>query len=70
MLLEMLASERAGEPALYVGYFGRDQTASSLIELLMSRWAGADYVTLTDYGRHVAESLAARLVERHPLFVS
>lgn len=68
MLLELLASERAGEAALNVSMFGRDHVASHLCDLHMSQWISADYVTLTEYGRHVAESLAARLVDQQPTF--
>jgi hypothetical protein len=65
MLLEMLASERAGEEALYVGaMLGRDRTASSLCRLRMSDWVDAESVIFTDFGRHVAETLATRLVDR------
>ena len=65
MLLEMLASERAGEDALYVGpTFGRDRTASSLCRLRMSDWVDAQNILFTYYGRHVAETLATRLVDR------
>lgn len=65
MLLEMLASERAGEDALLVGaVMGRDRTASSLCRLRMSDWVDAQNIIFTDYGRHVAESLATRIVDR------
>jgi len=65
MLLEMLASERAGEDALYVGHaLGRDRTASGLCRLRMSDWVDEQNIIFTDYGRHVAESLATRLVDR------
>jgi hypothetical protein len=63
MLLEMLASERSGEDALFVGaYFGRDDIADSLCDLDMSYWVNPQEVVLTHLGRHVAESLARRLV--------
>ena len=42
MLLEALASERAGEDWLHVGHWGRDRVASSLHELAMADWAGED----------------------------
>lgn len=65
MLLEMLASERAGEDALHVGsMLGRDRTASSLCRLRMSDWIDAHSIIFTDLGRHVAETLATRLVDR------
>lgn len=63
MLLEMLASERAGEDALYVGeQFGRNGTARRLVELRMTRWVARDRIVFTAYGRHLAESLASRLI--------
>ena len=63
MLLEMLASERAGEEALVIGqHFGRDETAASLSELGLASWVGTDEAVLTGLGRHVAESFARRLV--------
>jgi hypothetical protein len=65
MLLEMLASERSGEDALHVGpIFGRDRVASSLCRLRMSDWVDAENIVFTEYGRHVAETLATRLVDR------
>jgi hypothetical protein len=65
MLLEMLASERAGEDALYVGRtLGRDRTASGLCRLRMTDWVDEQNIIFTDYGRHVAETLATRLVDR------
>lgn len=65
MLLEMLASERAGEDALHVGhYLGRDRTASSLCRLRMADWVDDEQIVFTMLGRHVAESLASRLVSR------
>jgi hypothetical protein len=65
MLLEMLASERSGEEALHVGeLFDRDRIALELCALEMSRWVSLDHVVFTEYGRHVAEALAARLVDR------
>jgi hypothetical protein len=65
MLLEMLASERSGEDALYVGHaLGRDRTASGLCRLRMSDWVDAQSIIFTDLGRHVAETLATRLVDR------
>jgi hypothetical protein len=71
MLLEMLASERSGEDALHVGeHFDRDRTAIALCELSMSRWVSLDHVVFTSYGRHVAEALAARLLDRERAFVS
>ena len=63
MLLEMLAGERAGEEALYVGeQFGRHGTARGLCELRMVVWVARDHVAFTAFGRHVAESLANRLI--------
>jgi hypothetical protein len=71
MLLEMLASERSGEAALHVGeLFDRDRTALALCELELSRWISIEHVVFTDYGRTVAESLAARLVDREHLLAS
>lgn len=65
MLPEMLASERSGEDALYVGHMlGRDRTASGLCRLRMSDWVDEQNVIFTDFGRHVAETLATRLVDR------
>ncbi len=65
MLLEMLASERSGESALYVGrYFGRDRTASSLCRLRLADWVDEDEIIFTEQGRWLAESLATRLVDR------
>jgi hypothetical protein len=63
MLLEMLASERAGEDALHVGeQFGRNVTAHRLVDLRMTRFCAQDCVVFTSYGRHLAESLACRLI--------
>lgn len=67
MLLEMLASERAGEDALHVGEdevgeHGRHRTACRLVDLRMTRLLGLDRVVFTAYGRHLAESLACRLI--------
>ncbi len=63
MLLELLASERAGEDALVVGnHFGRDDIAASLCALELAEWVGPDEAVLTGLGRHVAESLARRLL--------
>jgi hypothetical protein len=65
MLLEMLASERSGEEALVVGaLFGREQIAESLRVLGMCVWVGPDEICFTRLGRHVAESLALRLIAR------
>ncbi len=65
MLLEMLASEREGEHAILVGSFmGRDRTASSLCRLRMADWIDEDEIAFTEQGRWLAESLAARLVDR------
>jgi len=65
MLLEMLASERAGEEALFVGrYLGRDGTAGELCGLSMSAWVDEQRVVFTVYGRHIAEAFASRLVGR------
>lgn len=67
MLLEMLASERAGEDALFVGEsFGRDEIAEDLCGLELAAWISHDDVVFTDVGRHVAESLARRLVRADP----
>ena len=66
MLLEMLASERAGEAALHVGEqhgdLGRHLTARRLVDLRMTRFFAVDRVVFTAYGRHLAESLACRLI--------
>lgn len=63
MLLEMLASERAGEDSLHVGeQYGRNTTARRLVDLRMTRWSARDCVVFTSYGRHLAESLACRLI--------
>lgn len=65
MLLELLTSERAGEDALYVGtMMGRDRTASGLCRLRLSDWVDEHNIIFTDHGRHVAEALATRLVDR------
>ena len=65
MLLEMLASERAGEDALFVGrHLGRDRIASGLCRLRMSDWVDEQCIVFTAHGRHVAETLATRLVDR------
>ncbi len=64
MLLEMLASERAGEAALNVRNFGRRGIARGLIEEQMARSAGPDEIVFTEMGRLVAESLARRIVDR------
>jgi hypothetical protein len=65
MLLEMLASERSGEAALYVGEQPvREDTAATLVELWMSEWISSDAVAFTPYGRYVAEALVDRLVDR------
>lgn len=69
MLLELLTSERAGEEALRVGpIMGRDRTASGLCRLRMSDWVDEENIIFTDYGRHVAEALATRLVDRTAYF--
>lgn len=63
MLLELLASERAGEDALRVGtYPGRALVARTLSTMKMAWWCDQEHVVLTELGRHVAESLAQRLV--------
>ena len=62
MLLEMLASERAGELALHVGHYGRDRVARSLVELTMADWIGDDHLVFVPLGRQVAEMLAARII--------
>lgn len=65
MLLEALTSERAGEDALFVGHhLGRDRIASGLCRLRVSDWVDDSHIVLTEYGRHLAESLATRLVDR------
>jgi hypothetical protein len=65
MLLELLTSERAGEDALYVGpRLGRDRTASGLCRLRMADWVDEQHIIFTEYGRHVAETLATRMVDR------
>ena len=70
MLLEMLASERCGESALHVGeLFDRDRIAIELCELAMSRWISLDHVVFTDYGRHVAELLASRMLDTEHMAV-
>jgi hypothetical protein len=63
LLLELLASERAGEDVLHVGYFGRDQVAESLCDLGLFEWVSDVHVGLTEHGRWISESLAARIVE-------
>ncbi|MCH9685768.1 MAG: hypothetical protein K0V04_30325 [Deltaproteobacteria bacterium] len=61
----MLASERSGEDSLFVGtYLGRDEIASVLCRLRMSDWVDPQRIIFTDVGRHVAEGLATRLVDR------
>jgi len=63
MLLEMLASERAGEVALHVGeWFGRNAIAQELCRLRMSEWVDDRHVAFTAVGRGVAEALAERLM--------
>ncbi len=63
MLLELLASERAGEEALRVGpYLGRAAIARALSSVDMADWCDDEHVVLTELGRHVAEALAERLV--------
>lgn len=64
MLLEMLASERAGESALNVRNFGRRGIARVLIDEEMARGTGPDEIVFTTMGRLVAESLARRIVDR------
>lgn len=69
LLLEMLASERDGESALWVGrMFGRDRAASHLCRMRLADWVDEQEVVFTDEGRWLAETLAARLVDRlaHP----
>ena len=66
MLLEALTSERAGEDAMFVGrHLGRDRIASGLCRLRTSDWVDESHIILTEYGRHLAERLATRLVDRH-----
>jgi hypothetical protein len=63
MLLEMLASERAGEDALHVGpHFGRGGIAQRLCAIDMSEWVDDEHVVFTWVGRCVAEILASHLV--------
>ena len=64
MLLEMLASERAGELALHVAHYGRGRVAESLAELAMAEWVADNQVVFTELGRWLAEALAERLVYR------
>jgi hypothetical protein len=64
MLLEMLASERAGELSLHVRQYGRTRVAASLVELAMAEWVADDEVVFTDLGHWLAEALAERLVLR------
>jgi hypothetical protein len=65
MLLELLTSERAEEDALFVGHtMGRDRTASGLCRLRLTDWVDEQNIILTDYGRHVAESMVTRMVDR------
>ena len=64
MLLEMLASERAGEISLHVAHYGRSRVADSLEELAMAEWVADKEIVFTDLGRWLAESLAERLVRR------
>ena len=64
MLLEMLASERAGEVSLHVAHYGRSRVADSLEELAMAEWVGDKEIVFTELGRWLAEALAERLVRR------
>ncbi|MCX4240689.1 hypothetical protein [Paraliomyxa miuraensis] len=65
MLLELLTSERAGEDALFVGHtMGRDRTASGLCRLRLTDWVDEQNIIFTDYGRHVAEAMVTRMVDR------
>jgi hypothetical protein len=67
MLLELLASERAGEPSLRVGdRSGRGATAEQLCRLHLMRWVDRAHVVFTDLGRHLAEGLADRLLGPAP----
>lgn len=69
MLLEMLASERSGEEALFVGtHFGREDIADDLCEVDLAAWISPDELVFTNLGHHVAESLARRLVQPDPRF--
>lgn len=64
MLLEMLASERAGEDALVAGeQFERDLTAERLCDQGMAEHCGFERVQFTRFGRYVAEQLADRIVD-------
>ncbi len=62
LLLELLASERAGDDALLVTGLGRDRVAQRLSEHGIVAWVSVDRVMLTDLGLYVAERLADRLV--------
>lgn len=64
MLLEMLASERAGEATLNIRNFGRRAVARGLTEQDMASEAGPDEIVFTTMGRLIAESLAQRIVDR------
>lgn len=65
MLLEMLASERAGEHALRIGtLFGRDRIANGLCAHGMAHWLDSDQIVFTEFGRHLAELLARQIVGR------
>jgi hypothetical protein len=69
MLLEMLASERSGEDALFVGtHFGREDIADDLCVNELAAWISPDELVFTDLGHHVAETLARRLVVPDPRF--
>ncbi|MCA9705168.1 MAG: hypothetical protein KDK70_04870 [Myxococcales bacterium] len=65
MLLELLVSEREGEPGLCVGdYLGRARAARSLCRLRLADWTPERTLVFTAVGRAVAEQLATRLVDR------
>ena len=65
MLLEMLASERSGEDALHIGrLFGRDRIADGLCAHGMAHRLDSEHLVFTEYGRHLAELLARRIVGR------
>ena len=64
MLLEALASEQAGEDALYVGpRLGRDVTADGLVTEELAIRIDTEHVILSSLGRRIAEGLVVRLVD-------
>jgi hypothetical protein len=65
MLLEALAEERAGFTEMRVGAFwGREDTARRLCGQGFASWSSPGEISLTRLGRHLAERLAVRLVQR------